>query len=655
MKILVTIWFFFMAFQCSSQNLIPDSLRQKFSHFTGKEKISGLNNLAKAYLTLNPKRSVSLGNKAIKLARQLKYDGDEGYTYGIIGKACYYRKHYKLADLYFDTALEIDEKQGKSEAVYKILHNKIFLYGNRWVNDSVKGQHIFRQYIKMALQKKDYFNLHQALMGYVNVYHNPKTKDSLLINYLNRLYAGQKEDNEIIADILGCEGYLYRNNRMYSRSIRKYEQGLMYVPEEEVARTIFDENSGILYSEMGMHKESLSYFRKAHALLRRQKQGYSNAEMCFLDACIGENYIDLGDYKHALKYLMPALNNINIFGPHDEAFVYNNAGKAYTLLDSTKKAEYFINKAFNIFDSLNIKEGKLASLNSLANLFMRNNNKAKLSKIIDELSFLLTQKGDSSVSEYYVAESYKLLSDYYAKKGDYKSSNKFLEKGETVYDSFLMENVLELSELKTKYEIARKDEKMKVRKLAPDNKMAIIRYSLGGIAGIFLVLIMIAVFYRKRDGAFNLSEYPYPATKKQNTFKKFRNGLIANDHRETIKKSKIDDSLKRHIAKVLKEQINNKVYLEPDLTLKTLAEKCGTNRTYLSRVIHEIHKINFNDFINKCRIEEAKRILADPENQIPLKALPERVGFKNYARFHEAFKKHTGISPSFFVKNDTHS
>ncbi|HED37105.1 MAG TPA: AraC family transcriptional regulator, partial [Ignavibacteria bacterium] len=72
--------------------------------------------------------------------------------------------------------------------------------------------------------------------------------------------------------------------------------------------------------------------------------------------------------------------------------------------------------------------------------------------------------------------------------------------------------------------------------------------------------------------------------------------------------------------------------------MKNLSEKCKTNRSYLSQIIHEKYQLSFNNFINKYRIEEAMRLLMEPAGiDIPLKALHERLGFSSYTRFYEAF------------------
>ena len=57
--------------------------------------------------------------------------------------------------------------------------------------------------------------------------------------------------------------------------------------------------------------------------------------------------------------------------------------------------------------------------------------------------------------------------------------------------------------------------------------------------------------------------------------------------------------------------------------------------------------MNFNQFLNKYRIEEAKKRLKDPEeNQFVVLKIAYDVGFNSKSTFNTAFKKFTGMSPS---------
>ena len=56
-----------------------------------------------------------------------------------------------------------------------------------------------------------------------------------------------------------------------------------------------------------------------------------------------------------------------------------------------------------------------------------------------------------------------------------------------------------------------------------------------------------------------------------------------------------------------------KFYLNPDITLKDLAGKLRIHPNQLSRIVNEVYKLSFNDFINKYRIADAKQLLSDPK------------------------------------------
>ncbi len=90
----------------------------------------------------------------------------------------------------------------------------------------------------------------------------------------------------------------------------------------------------------------------------------------------------------------------------------------------------------------------------------------------------------------------------------------------------------------------------------------------------------------------------------------------------------------------------DKVYLNPQLSLVDLANHIGTNRTYLSRYINNYRGTPFINYINDLRCEEAQRILSDKDNSLTMLELSERSGFASYSTFRRVFKQKYGCSPS---------
>lgn len=86
-------------------------------------------------------------------------------------------------------------------------------------------------------------------------------------------------------------------------------------------------------------------------------------------------------------------------------------------------------------------------------------------------------------------------------------------------------------------------------------------------------------------------------------------------------------------------------YLEPDLTIDTLARRLATNNWALSRTINEGLQCNFNDFINKFRVDAVKACLANPGESRGLLDIALEHGFNSKTSFNRSFKKLTGETP----------
>ncbi|MDF1698074.1 MAG: AraC family transcriptional regulator [Saprospiraceae bacterium] len=108
----------------------------------------------------------------------------------------------------------------------------------------------------------------------------------------------------------------------------------------------------------------------------------------------------------------------------------------------------------------------------------------------------------------------------------------------------------------------------------------------------------------------------------------------------------------REKAVIEKLFLDEKVYLEPDLSLKSLASQLGYAPAQLSEIINTGFGKNFNDFINGYRVEEVKRQLKSGKHKaLSLVGIAMDCGFNSKATFNRVFKKISGTSPSEYVKS----
>lgn len=94
-----------------------------------------------------------------------------------------------------------------------------------------------------------------------------------------------------------------------------------------------------------------------------------------------------------------------------------------------------------------------------------------------------------------------------------------------------------------------------------------------------------------------------------------------------------------------KQQIfTNKYYRETGITIEDLAFKLQIGRTTLSNFINREEGVNFNSWINRMRIEDAKKLfIENPDYSIVI--VSEMVGYTEQANFSRQFKIITGESP----------
>ena len=106
-------------------------------------------------------------------------------------------------------------------------------------------------------------------------------------------------------------------------------------------------------------------------------------------------------------------------------------------------------------------------------------------------------------------------------------------------------------------------------------------------------------------------------------------------------------ALKRAIDGAL---AGEKRYLDPDLSLGSLAAHLGVSAAVLSATINTCYGKNFRNLVNEYRVEEAKRKLGDPAlSHLSVLGIGLESGFNSEASFYRIFKQHTSRSPAAYA------
>ena len=126
--------------------------------------------------------------------------------------------------------------------------------------------------------------------------------------------------------------------------------------------------------------------------------------------------------------------------------------------------------------------------------------------------------------------------------------------------------------------------------------------------------------------------------------------LIRTYWRKTSEEAQIDTKELQILFEKAKRLLNEeKYFLNRSLKLSDLALALSCSERELSKAINHFGQSNFNKFINSFRILYSKDILIDSKfDHYTIESIAEESGFSNKVSFYNAFKKHTGLSPTAF-------
>lgn len=109
-----------------------------------------------------------------------------------------------------------------------------------------------------------------------------------------------------------------------------------------------------------------------------------------------------------------------------------------------------------------------------------------------------------------------------------------------------------------------------------------------------------------------------------------------------------ENEIKSYSAAVIKAMLFIKKNYQEPLTLEEVSNTVHLNRSYLSTLFKKETGLNLMDYLQRCRIEEAKKLLE--KKHLNIQQICEQVGIVDATYFAKLFKKHVGKTPLEYRK-----
>lgn len=351
----------------------------------------------------------------------------------------------------------------------------------------------------------------------------------------------------------------------------------------------------------------------------------------------------LGDQDRALEYILRTLSDTDKFGYHTELYsLYANIAQG-----ADAGAERYYLMALDHIDEKVVTATVMTYLSYGTYL----NDRGEYARAIPVLrqGIELSERSNNAVHRY---KLYLRISEAETALGRYREALDYFKSYHSQADSiFNVERERSINELRVKYDAERQENML--RKSEIDLIRQQRRFQLLLLLLLFAVGISTVVYilYRRKDKMYKqIVRQQYEFLKKE---KKAAQPAMPPPDPISPQTEKQSPDRDEHavrdaelFARIEYLMQTEGVYRQNDLTIERLAERLDTNRTYISRAINQQAGKAFSSYVNSYRIDEAVRRLSDVDDDTPLKALAQMLGYNHLQTFYTSFQSAIGMPPS---------
>lgn len=423
--------------------------------------------------------------------------------------------------------------------------------------------------------------------------------------------------------------------KMTAYSLSREEQCRVFYAIAEVSRNLND-----------LSEKTMEYYRKSEEIARQLNDSSRIAQALFGESQMYFN--SLGIFKHCKEELRAGMrDSLELstrlltegldYCPTMEV-LYLGLGLNYAGAGDFEKAEEYGKKGLELTGK--VPDLVPIGLNTMASILICNGDYEEAIRLCKE-SYAYSENWDKKGD---MANAAEALHYIYKQQHRYKEA---LEAYETLFRLNTAtrdeEKKIAMAAMQVQFELKLKEEHLQYEKKRYRQTLLFVSSAL--TASVLLLIVFIYMYRKKREAFRELVRKSQEWAHGDEPKKEKSQEPV----RETQEVSQNHHTLMRELYRLLDIE---KIFTDSELTLTSLAEKLGTNRSYLSEAVNRTTGKRFSMLINEYRVKEAVKILSQPKNdKYSLDMVAGRAGFANRQTFYETFKKMTGLSPSDFKKN----
>ena len=397
-----------------------DSLKNQLKSTKGKKHIDVLVNISKYYWDLNPDSSIIFAEKSLKEAKAYGSDDALGDAYNALGNAYSSKNQNETALNYYLKSLEFRKLNGDPLKIGNSYYNLGLIYRDlKLFNLAVSSHNKAAEYYEKAKR----YDLQSTSFNLIAIIYNQINDKNKALEYAFKALNIANEHNidELKANLYNLIGSLNRDlknlelaEKYFTLAFKEWEKRKSF----SGLSTAYN-NLGIILDEKGDLQKALEYYTKSLELATQQ-----------------------GDSSGI-------------------ATAYNNIGFLYARINEFDKALNNYLKSYGISVKTHQVDAAHNTLNNMASTYLK---QGKLEKANETLSKALLNISNVN-NPAYKQETYQLLSDLNARKGDFQKAYRYkaieLAYADTLYTQ---QRLSSIAEMQTRYETETKEKEIELLK-----------------------------------------------------------------------------------------------------------------------------------------------------------------------------------------------